>query len=193
MREREASVGLLPAVVAGDPSARDRLFELWAPVVLRWCARLGGPGIDEEDAAHDVLENVLARAHTIRDARALPAWIFATTRRVIIDHRRRAWFRRWLPVLVPDVADPAAEHRPERDDLARTVRDALDALPADLREVLVLCELEERNGVEAAELLGVPLGTVRSRLRRARARFEVEARRRGLAPDPRPAAGEECG
>jgi RNA polymerase sigma-70 factor (ECF subfamily) len=193
MRERELSAGVLPAAVAGDPQARDRLFEIWGPAVLRWCARLGGPKIDEEDAAHDVFEHVFARAHTLRDPRAFPGWLFATTRRVAIDHRRRAWLRRWVPRLVPDVPDPAAERRAESDDLARTVREALDALPTELREVLVLCELEERNGVEAAELLGVPLGTVKSRLRRARDRFEVEARTRGLAPDAASAADEECG
>ncbi len=194
MRERELTVSFLPAVIAGDRAAGDKLYDLWGPVVLRWCARIGGPRVDEEDAAHDVFEHVFARLHTLRDPRAFPAWLFAATRRVVIDHRRRAWLRRWVPGLLPDVADPQAEHRVERDDLARTVRDVVDALPADLREVLVLCEMEERNATEVAELVGVPLGTVKSRLRRARERFEAEARRRGLAPDVEPAgADEECG
>jgi RNA polymerase sigma-70 factor (ECF subfamily) len=111
---------------------------------------------------------------------------------VVIDHRRRAWLRRWVPGLVPDVPAPGAESRAERDNLAAAVREALEDMPAELREVIVLCELEERNGAEVAELLGVPLGTVKSRLRRARERFEAEARRRGLAPDA-PALGRVNG
>jgi RNA polymerase sigma-70 factor (ECF subfamily) len=111
---------------------------------------------------------------------------------VVIDHRRRAWLRRWVPGLVPDVLAPGAESRAERDNLAAAVREALEDMPAELREVIVLCELEERNGAEVAELLGVPLGTVKSRLRRARERFEAEARRRGLAPDA-PALGRVNG
>jgi RNA polymerase sigma-70 factor (ECF subfamily) len=176
---------LLSAVVAGDARASDRLLEAWAPTVLRWCARLGGPAIDPEDAAHDVFANVFARLHTLRYPERFPAWLYQTTRRVVIDHRRRAWLRRWVPGLVPDVEDDTdgPARRAERSDLAREVWEALDALPQDLREVLVLCEIEERDGVEVATLVGLPLGTVRSRLRRARARFEVEARRRGLGPD----------
>lgn len=191
MREAELSTPWLPAALRGDPAAWDRLIGIWGPVVLRWCARLGGPRIDAEDAAHDVFERVFGNARALQDPRAFPGWLFSTTRRVVIDHRRRAWLRRWVPGLVPDVPDLGAEGRAEDDDLASAVREALDVLPPDLREVLVLAELEKRAGSEVAELLGVPLGTVKSRLRRARERFEHEARRRGLAPDP--AAAREVG
>lgn len=179
------NTSLLPAVIAGDPLARDRFVAEWGPVVLRWCCRLGGPRVDPEDAAHDVIERVLERLHTLREPRAFGTWLFHSTRHVVADHRRRAWVRRWVPGLLPERPDPTegAMRRIERDETARRVQAALDALPADLREVLVLCELEERNGAEAAELLAVPLGTVKSRLRRARAAFAEEARRRGLAPD----------
>jgi RNA polymerase sigma-70 factor (ECF subfamily) len=192
MREAELSAPWLASALRGDAAAWDPLLTVWGPVVLRWCARLGGPRIDAEDAAHDVFERAYTNAHTIRDPRAFPGWLFATTRRVIIDHRRRAWLRRWVPGLVPDVPDPGAEGQAESDDLATAVRDALDAMPAELREVIVLCELEERSGAEVAELLGLPLGTLKSRLRRARERFEGEARRRGLAPDE-PAIREVVG
>ncbi len=56
----------------------------------------------------------------------------------------------------------------------------LDDLSDAHREVLLLCEIEERSDVEVADLLGVPIGTVKSRLRRARERFEDRARRAGL-------------
>jgi RNA polymerase sigma-70 factor (ECF subfamily) len=185
MHDSAVTAALLARVATGEPLARVELLRLWGPTVLRWCTRLGGPGIDEEDAAHDVFELVIARAHTVRAPEAFATWLFQTTRRVIGHHRRRAWLRRWVPGIVPDVADERAgpSRRAEMSDTARRVQASLDALPATLREVLVLCELEERDGPEVAALLDLPLGTVKSRLRRAREAFEVEARRRGLAPD----------
>ena len=131
------------------------------------------------------MERALERLHTLRDPRALPGWLYQLTRRTVIDHRRQAWFRRWVPGASWE--GPSYEHCPERAygdaDLARKVHAAIDRLPTELREVLVLCDVEERNAVEVAELVGVPLGTVKSRLRRAREYFAVEARRRGLTPD----------
>ncbi|MFZ5478931.1 MAG: RNA polymerase sigma factor [Myxococcota bacterium] len=185
MRETEPSAALLRALHAGDPSARGLLVELWGPAVLRWCARIGGPRIDAEDAAHDVFERVLASVHHVREPRALSSWMFQTTRRVVADRRRRGWLRWWVPGLVPEVRSPSPGPAldAETAQLAARVREALDVLPAELREVLVLCEMEDRDGTEVAALLDVPLGTVKSRLRRARERFEAEAVRRGIAPD----------
>ena len=175
---------LIAALVAGRPGAADEMYAAGGPLVLRGCARIGGPHVNEEDAAQDVFERVLERIHTVRDPAAFPGWLYACTRRVVIDHRRRAWVRRWFPGVL-EAVDPAAEHRVERDDLVRAVREVIDTLPQDLREVLVLCEMEDRDAAEVSELVGVPLGTVKSRLRRARERFAAEARRRGLTPDGR--------
>lgn len=172
----------LAAVHAGDRVARGRLFDAWLPVVMRWCARLGGPGVDAEDATHDVFVRVLDRLPTLRDPAAFVPWLFGITRRTLAVHRRRAWLRRWVPGLAPERPDPTAD--PERahaaGELADAVERALDALPADLREVLVLTDLEDRPDTEVAALLALPRGTVKSRLRRARERFEAAARREGL-------------
>ncbi|MEQ1506660.1 MAG: RNA polymerase sigma factor [Myxococcota bacterium] len=173
-----------PPAIAADTRPRPityaALVDAWSAPVLRWCARLGGPRIDAEDAAQDVFLRVLRNLATLRDPQTLPAWLFAITRRVVIDHRRRAWLRRWVPGVVPDVADP---RRTDDGDLARVVHTVLDGLPNDLREILVLCDLEERTAEEVSGLVGVPIGTVRSRLRRARERFGADALRRGLVPE----------
>lgn len=184
MSESALTPSTLVALARSDESARAELIRALAPTVLRWCARLGGPGIDEEDAAHDVFERVLLKLDGLREAEAFPAWLFQVTRRVIRGHRRRAWLRRWLPGPVPDRPDerPSPSRQVEISDEARRVREALTALPEPLREVLVLCEIEQRDGPEVASILGVPLGTIKSRLRRARERFAREARRRGLGP-----------
>ena len=191
----DTGAALLPAVLAGDPRGRERFVELWAPVILGWCARLGGPGLDPEDTAHDVFELALSRLHTLRDPRALAGWMYQLTRRTVVDHRRKAWVRRWLPgASVPEAPSPhpGPDLQLAQARLARLVHAAIDALPTELREVLVLSEVEERNATEVAELVGVPLGTVKSRLRRARERFALEARARGLSPDDLVAA-EDAG
>ena len=152
------------------PGALDRLCTRWLPIVLGWTTRVGGPRIDPEDAAHDVFLVVFRRIAELERAEAFQSWLFGITRRVIAAHRRRAWLRRWLPGVLPDRTDPAPDpaRRAEQSDVAARVWDALESLPAHHREVLVLSDLEERADSEVAEMLAVPKGTVKSRLRRAR-------------------------
>jgi RNA polymerase sigma-70 factor (ECF subfamily) len=152
------------------PGALDRLCTIWLPVVLGWTTRLGGIRIDPEDAAHDVFVVVFRRIGELERTEAFQSWLFGITRRVIAAHRRRAWLRRWLPGAVPDVADGAPDpaRRVEQSAIADQVWKGLETLPGHHREVLVLCDLEERADSEVAELLSIPKGTVKSRLRRAR-------------------------
>lgn len=172
----------LSAVVRGDRAAREELVARWLPVVLRWCTCLGGPRVDPEDAAHDVMLVMLDRLPSLGDAGRYPQWLYGITRRVLAGHRRTAWVTRWLPIPLADWMFAAPTPRPAsgRDELTAHVQRLIDGLPLHYREVLVLCEVEERSDVEVAEMLGVPLGTVKSRLRRARERFEAAARRSEL-------------
>ncbi len=156
--------------VEGAPGALDALCTAWLPVVLGWTVRIGGPRVDAEDAAHDVFLVVFDRLEGLRAPAAFPSWLYAITRRVVSAHRRRAWVRRWWPGEVPDHADQGAGpgRQTEQSQVAERVWAVLDQLPTHHREVLVLCDLEERADSEVAELLGLPKGTVKSRLRRAR-------------------------
>src|SRR5688500_1331684 len=142
------------------PGALDRLCDVWLPVVLGWTTRLGGPRIDPEDAAHDVFLVVFRRIGDVERVEACTSWLSGSTRRVIAAHRRRAWLRRWLPGTVPDVASGAADpgRRAEQTQTADRVWSAIQSLPEHHREVLVLCDLEERADSEVAELLRVPKG-----------------------------------
>lgn len=167
----------------GDPHALDHLLRATLPAVLAWCRRLSGPGVDAEQAAQEVGIVLLRRLHTIGAPEQLPSWLFSTTRKVLAGQRRKAWLRRWVPgVRVEDVT-PSSPPQVEQRLEAEAVRGVVATLPEDLREVLVLCDLEERPDPEVARLLGIPDGTVKSRLRRARALFRDRARAAGLAPD----------
>jgi RNA polymerase sigma-70 factor (ECF subfamily) len=161
---------LVRAAQQEDDRALQALCAEWLPIVLGWCMRLASPGVNAEDAAHDVFEIILERLPSLRDPAAFPAWAFGVTRRVLAAHHRRAWFRKWIPGMSADTTDsgPDPAALAAVSQTAVRVREALASLSVDHREVLVLCDLEERSDSEVAELLGVPKNTVKSRLRRAR-------------------------
>lgn len=163
------SPALVAEALAGGEAELDRLARAWLPHVYAWCHRLGGPGIDAEDAAHEVLIVLCRRLAAVRSPEVFPSWLFGVCRGTIANHRRRAWLRRWVPGgFAEAVSDgPGPEGAAFAREIASAVWEALDELPAAQREVLVLCELEDHTGSEAAELIGVPVGTVKSRLRAA--------------------------
>jgi len=163
----------LLAALQGDRVALDRVIAAWLPSVYAWCGRLGAGRIDPEEAAHDVMMTFDRRHATVRSPEQLGTWLFSTTRRVVANHRRLAWFRRWAPnsKVEERVAAERTDANLERRQLAERVLSLLDQLSANHREVLILCYFEERPVEEAGEILGVPPGTVKSRLFHARKRF----------------------
>jgi RNA polymerase sigma-70 factor, ECF subfamily len=174
------------ALAAGDDAARARLYDTFIADVLGWCRRLGGLGVDPEDAAHDVFVVAMARIGSFRGDSSMRTWMFGVTRRVLANARRRARTRRlreqltgrrlaWAPDRGPGPASATLQREREQQ-----VHRCLDALTSKHREVLVLCSLEERSAREASELLGVPEATVYSRLHYARAAFRKAASRQGL-------------
>lgn len=187
-RPESTPLSLLQAAQSGDAQARERLFAQWLPVVTRWCARMGGPSVDPEDAAADVLICVLTRLEKLRNPECFDAWLYGITRRTLAAHRRRAWVKRWVPGVFSDPDDPEArpDRHTEQSVLAGKVAKILEEMTANQREVLVLCDVEERTDEEVAGLLEIPVGTVKSRLRLARQSFRTLCTRSGLAGDPVP-------
>ncbi|MEO0601329.1 MAG: sigma-70 family RNA polymerase sigma factor [Myxococcota bacterium] len=177
----------LVAAATHDSGARDRLLSAWLPVVLGWCTRLAGPDVDAEDLAHDVCLKVIRRLGQLRDPVAFPAWIYRITRDVVRKRRERRarWFDLQWRLPRPGIVPP-----PDADQaLGRVVLRLLQRLPEAQREVVVLCLVEERSREEAAFVLGIPVGTVKSRLRLGTARFRDLAIESGLAAELREAAG----
>jgi RNA polymerase sigma-70 factor, ECF subfamily len=178
-----AALSLVPDLVSAArsdrPGARERLLDDCLPVVLSWCRRMGGPKVDPEDAAHDALIVVLTRLDRLERDERFESWLYGITRRVLAAHRRRAWVRRWVPGAPPDGVDGGLDpcRQAERSETVAQVHQLLERMPSRQREVLVLCEVEERTDAEAAALLDVPVGTVKSRLRLARSRFRTMAGR----------------
>jgi RNA polymerase sigma-70 factor (ECF subfamily) len=182
MARASFSPELVLSAQRGEAGARDDLVDQALPVVLEWCARLGGPTVDAEDACHDVCIVLITKIDGLTDPNRFASWLFGSTRRVLAAHRRKAWVRKWVPGVEADPVDeaPDAARTAVRSDLARRVQSALEQLPEVQREVLVLFDVEERSESEVAAILSIPIGTARSRLRAARERFRSVSARMDL-------------
>ncbi|WP_437577156.1 RNA polymerase sigma factor [Sorangium sp. So ce887] len=131
---------------------------------------------DREDAFQDVFIVVQRRLPAFDWACPVTTWLFAICRRVAASHRRRAHPRHeHVSEEVYGVADPAAG--PEEITSGNQARQQLDrilqAMDLDRRAVFVMFEIEEMPCSEIANLIGIPVGTVYSRLHAARKEFAV--------------------
>lgn len=147
-------------------------------VLWRFLRRLGVQEHEVEDAAQQILLVFAQRAASIA-AGSERAFILGSALRVASDVRRKRARSREDTVAEPmdALADPAlsAEEQLEVRQRRRWLDEVLDSLPDDLRAVFALVELEEQTMAEAGVVLGIPPGTVASRLRRARELFQRSA------------------
>jgi RNA polymerase sigma-70 factor (ECF subfamily) len=146
-----------PATIA----AFDEIYNLEFDYVWRTLGRLGVRTADLDDATHDVFVVLYRRWADVDPTQSLRTWLFGVARR-IAAHRRRKPDEIAEPV---DRAAPTDNGLADRDLLWK----ALARLDDDRREVVVLHDLEGRTGAEIATLLDIPVNTVHSRLRLARA------------------------
>jgi RNA polymerase sigma-70 factor (ECF subfamily) len=143
--------------------------------VWRSVRRLGVPQCDAEDAVQKVFLVAAGKLAAIRNG-SERSFLFQTALRVASDSRRTQRRRREVMEMDGDER-PASEELSSEEllDLRRARQQLdriLDEMPIDLRAIFVLFELEEMTMAEIAQLLGLPAGTVASRLRRARADFQ---------------------
>jgi len=177
--------------VVGLKQGRADAIEAFAahslPRVVRWCRKLGGHRIDAEDAAQEVMIVALGKAHTLGADPNLDAWLFAICRRVLANHRRKAWFQRWRTPAIGVEEMPSASVTPEQATTAyrrvELAQACLDRLSPRHREVLVLYDLEERSAKEVAEILGSSPQAVRALVMRARKKLKQVASKAGYKPE----------
>ncbi|WP_041793884.1 sigma-70 family RNA polymerase sigma factor [Pararhodospirillum photometricum] len=153
-----------------DRTAFAELFRYFAPRVKAYLRRLGAPDAVAEELAQETLLSVWRKADRYDATKAgASTWIFTIARNLRIDLLRREQ-RPDLdpedPVLVPE-APVAADHALETQRRENRVRVALGHLPAEQAEVVRLAFFEDLTHADVAEKLGIPLGTVKSRLRLA--------------------------
>lgn len=161
---------LILATARRDRASFVVLFGRYAGRIKAFVMRSGTSATDADEIAQDVMVAIWRRAGTFDPARAAAStWIFAIARNRRIDMIRRV--RR----PTPDPNDPLFQPDPEPDGLERVtaaereaqVRESLDTLAPEQRQVLVAAFYEGLSHAEIAERLELPLGTVKSRIRLA--------------------------
>ncbi|WP_405592779.1 RNA polymerase sigma factor SigM [Streptomyces sp. NBC_01190] len=169
--------GLLARHVAGEPDAFGELVRrhrdrLWA-VALRTL----GDREEAADALQDALVSAFRGAAGFRGQSAVTTWLHRIVVNACLDRARRAASRRTDSVAdgenFESLLEPheSAEAPAERGELHRELLAALATLPADQRAALVLVDMQGYPVAEAAQVLAVPVGTVKSRCARGRARL----------------------
>jgi RNA polymerase sigma-70 factor (ECF subfamily) len=139
------------------------------PHLRRFARALCGDASLADDLVQDCVERALTKSHLYDPSRPLRAWAYAILRNIFISGLRRSGRSAVVKTVDELVAGEDAVAPDQEDRLAvGSVASALDRLSAQHREVIVLVALEELSYRDVAEILGVPLGTVMSRLSRAR-------------------------
>ena len=145
-----------------------RLIEL-IPRLQRYARALVGERAGADDLVQDTLERAWAKLHLYRRGTDLRAWLFTVMHNVHVNRVRATRLVDPLEDEMPELTQRAQTDALELRDLDR----AIARLPADQRAVLLLVTLEEMSYDEVARTLGIPIGTVMSRLSRAREKLRA--------------------
>jgi RNA polymerase sigma-70 factor, ECF subfamily len=158
---RSNDVDLLRRLRRGDEEAFMTIYRSHQGPVYRFALRMSGSAAAAEDVTQEVFLALIGGRDGYDERRgALRSYLYGVARNQLLKRLERP---REMPL-----ADQA--HAAGSEDVA-AVREAVQALAVPFREVVVLCELEGLSYEEAAEVCGVPVGTIRSRLHRARAQL----------------------
>lgn len=191
---REEDRALMTRVQTGDEAAFGALMERWERPVKSVIARLVFNGTEAEELAQETFVRVWQQREKFRTGAEVRPWVFSIA--VNLARNRLRWWRRRPEVALEEWSGAAedggggAEGRRdgeggrgrdggdlERKERAAAVRDAVAALPAELREAIVLFEYEEMSQAEIAVAVGATVKAVEARVARAKEKLRVALRR----------------
>jgi len=155
--------------LALEPADFNRLVEEHGPALYRLAYRLVGDRHEAEDVVQETFRSAWKSRDRFLKGQGERAWLTAILRRRTADYWRHKGSRRNVssPEFPGDVCSPESPEQGYIDPIQR----ALDQLPEELRETLLLVVVGELTHQQAAEMLGIPIGTVLSRVSRARMRL----------------------
>jgi RNA polymerase sigma-70 factor (ECF subfamily) len=182
--EQEAVSRLVRQCVAGDPQAWQQLVVTQHRRIYAICYRFTGSATDAEDLTQDVFLKLYKNLSTFDTLKgSFNTWITTLARNLLVDHFRRTRLDRAStsmdisldgeddgPTLAGRLADPrpSQEHHVAGLELKVKIQAALKQLSPELREAVILRDLEDMDYKEIAQVLRIPEGTVKSRISRGR-------------------------
>ena len=185
MEESPLTASLVRRCIAGDTAAWEELVREHSRRIYNICYRFTGSSSDAEDLTQDVFIKVYRSLGTFDSRKgAFTTWVTTMTRNLLVDHFRRSKQERMTdsmdaapsadedaPTLGERIEDvkPSPEAILTRKDKQRLVHEALQKVSPDLREAVILRDIQDMDYREIAEVLKVPEGTVKSRINRGRA------------------------
>jgi RNA polymerase sigma-70 factor (ECF subfamily) len=187
MRLSDVDAALVARCKGNDLTAFDEIVERYQHKIYGYVKRLVGNETDAEDITQEVFLKALNSLHRFREESSLQTWLFRIATNLCRDaHRRRQREKGRLSLWRQadeqneteegGIVDPLDDRfNPEKlllhEELSAMLSQAIEQLPLAMREVLILHDVEQMPYEEIAQALGVPLGTVKSRLFHARARL----------------------
>ena len=165
----------------GERAAFDALAARWYRPLWRYARNLTGNDAAADDATQDIWVGVLRGIDKLRDGARLRSWLFGIGHRVLMGRLRQQYGRSECGDPVSDDIPAADEHETFLHELDLAVlMDELGRLPLPEQEVLTLFYLRELSLDDVSRVLGIPPGTVKSRLHRARKMLRQHLDRKGV-------------
>lgn len=170
---------LISRTLAGQTAAFGQLVEKYQDRLYNTVVHVAGNAEDAQDVVQEAFVQAYLKLDTFQGASAFYTWLYRIAFNVAATHRRRRGSRRAAEQAArTQMPSPSVENGPAdqvlRDERCRQVRQALSQLGAEHREILVLREIDGCCYETIAEILELPVGTVRSRLHRARMELRGE-------------------
>ncbi len=189
-RTLDPDQSLVSRCLRGDESAWEELVRQHTRRVYGLCYRFTNSGQEAQDLTQEVFLRVFRTLRTFRSAEgSFGTWLARVTRNLLIDHYRRTRQERvtdsieeQLPMLEEEGATASArpDHALAGREASEILQATLQRLSPDLREAVILRDLQEMEYREIAEVLQIPEGTVKSRINRGRAELARLLRRQKL-------------
>ena len=185
---------LIERCLSGDQVAWDQIVRQHWRKVFNLAYKFVGRHDEAEDLSQDIFLKIFKALHTFDRRANFQTWLISISRNLCIDHyrsRRKERETMARDVDASDLAPASRERSPlgqlEQVDLKDQIRRALAELPAALRQAVVLRDLQEFSYQEIADQLGLPEGTVKSRINRGRLELARQLRRLQQQAQARPA------
>lgn len=173
----KSDVDLHRASLHGSGEAMAELYRRYGPLIYRFTVRMSQNTTLAEEITQETFLALLEHTDRFDPSRgSLPTWLCSIARHHLLKHFER---HKHYPIedyedgfFDPPTTDDSPDRYLARKEAAIAVRQGIDTLPLPLKEVLLLCEFEELPYQEVSMILAIPVGTVRSRLHRAKLRLQ---------------------